>query len=140
MCKSILQLSIRVMCDSAAITCTCVSHTHAHVLWVQASKTMRMCVCADINHFSTAAVCRSIYPQISRLKSPSNHHVVSRRSEPGRLSNLSRLCVSVCMRQHVFAPVFKRMCECRECFRANVGWRERVSVSERVIMCDYERN
>lgn len=57
-------------------------------LWVQASK--RVCVSAHINHFGTAAACRSIYPQISPLKSPSNHHVASR---PGRRSNLSHLCV-----------------------------------------------
>lgn len=85
----------------------CSTHTCTR-LWVRASKSV--CVSADINHFGTAAVCRSIYPQISRLKSPSNHHVASQRSPPGRLSSLSRFCVRVCVCDSMCLPLCLREC------------------------------
>lgn len=102
-------------------TCTCVSHTHSQMS--EASK-KQVCVSADINHFCTAAVCRSIYPQISLLKSPSNHHVASQHSQPGCLSKFSSLYVFVW--QHMFALVFKRMCKCTGCLAANAGMWENV--------------
>lgn len=126
MCKLILQLSIRVMCNSTAITCTCVPDTHAHACGYGLQKSV--CVSADINHFSTAAVCRSIYPQISRLKSPSNHHVASQRSPPGRLSNLSRLCVWVCVCDSMCLPLCLR-----ECASVQNAW-EQMCVWENVLV------
>lgn len=127
-CKFILQVSISIVCNSCCNNVhLCFTHTCKY-LRLQASK-KQVCVSADINHFSTAAVCRSIYPHISLLKSPSNHHVAS---QPGCLSKFSGLYVFVW--QHMFALVFKRMCKCTGCLAANVGLRERVSVSECVII------
>lgn len=127
MCKLVLHSSIHVMWNSAAITCTCVSHTHAHVCGYGLQK-VSVCFCWYKSFQHSCSLTRYLSSdkpsQISlpTIMRPHSAHILAAPQ------NLSRLCVSVCMRDSMCLPL-----RLRECASVQNAW-EQMWVRENVLV------